>query len=160
MLFLFQVSLLQTLYSPSPPPCFYEGAPTHSCLTALAFPYTGESRLHWTKGVPPYPLMPDKAIVCYISSWSHESLHVYSLLGGLVPESSGESGWLIMFFFLWGCKHLQLLQSFPLLLHCGLLAQSNGWLQASTSVLVRFWHSLSGNSHTRLLSASASWQQQ
>jgi hypothetical protein len=38
-------------------------------------------------------------------------LHVYSLVGGSVPGSSGGSGWLTLF-FLWGCKLLQLLQSF------------------------------------------------
>jgi hypothetical protein len=33
--------------------------------------------------------MSDKAILCYICSWSPVSLHVYSLGGGLVPRSSG-----------------------------------------------------------------------
>jgi hypothetical protein len=33
--------------------------------------------------------MPDKAIICYICSWSHRSLHVQSLVGCLVPLSSG-----------------------------------------------------------------------
>ena len=28
----------------------------------------------------PLPLMPDKAILCYICSWSPGSLHVYSLV--------------------------------------------------------------------------------
>jgi hypothetical protein len=49
---------------------FYEGA--HS--PALAFPYTGALSLHRTKGL--------------------SSLHVYSLVGGLIPGSSGGSGWL------------------------------------------------------------------
>jgi hypothetical protein len=35
---------------------------------------------------PPLQLMPDKAILCYICS------HVYSLISGLVPASSGSSG--------------------------------------------------------------------
>jgi hypothetical protein len=63
--------------------------------------------LHRTKdsSSPPPPLMPDKAILCYICSWSHRSLHVYSLVG-LIPRSSGESGWLILLFFLWGSKSL------------------------------------------------------
>ena len=61
---------------------------------------------------PLLPLVLDKAILCYICSWSHGSLHVYSLIGGLVPGSSGVYGWLIMLFFLWGCKPLQLQQSF------------------------------------------------
>jgi hypothetical protein len=35
-----------------------------------------------------------KANICFISSWSHGSLHVYSLVGGLVPRSSlGLVGW-------------------------------------------------------------------
>jgi hypothetical protein len=41
-----------------------------------------------------FTLMPDKAIFCYIYSWSHGSLHECSLVGGLDPESSG---WLILF---------------------------------------------------------------
>jgi hypothetical protein len=52
--------------------------------------------------------MHDKAIICYICSWNH----VYSLVSGLLPESSGGSDWLILLFFLWGCKPLQLLRSF------------------------------------------------
>ena len=55
---------------------------TYSCLTFLAFSYTGTSSL------PPFPLMSDKAILCYI--WSHDSVYVYSLVGSLV---SGSSGW-------------------------------------------------------------------
>jgi hypothetical protein len=65
--------------------------------------------LHW--GIKPsqdqgllLPLLPDKAIIYYIHGWSHGSLHVYAFIGGLVPESSGGSGWLILFFFLWSCK--------------------------------------------------------
>ena len=38
---------------------------THSCLTTLASPYTGASSL--------------KAILCYICTWSHGFLHVYTL---------------------------------------------------------------------------------
>jgi len=38
---------------------------------------------------PPLQLMPDKVILCYICSWSHWSLHVYSLVCCLVPGSSG-----------------------------------------------------------------------
>ena len=69
--------------------------------------------LHW--GIKPsqnqgplLPLMPDKAILCCIYSWSHGSHHVYSSVGGSDPESTG---WL-MLFFLWGYKHLQLLPPF------------------------------------------------
>ena len=50
------------------------------------------------------PLMPDKAILCYICSWSYGSFHVYSLVGGLVTGSFGGYGWLKLLFFLWGCS--------------------------------------------------------
>jgi hypothetical protein len=53
--------------------------------------------------------MPNKAILCYICSWSHGSLHVFSLVDGLVPGSSGDTGWFILLFLLQGCKPLQLL---------------------------------------------------
>ena len=53
-----------------------------------------------------------QAILCFICNWRHGSLHVYSLFGCLVRGSSGVSGWWILLFFLWGCKPLQLLQSF------------------------------------------------
>ena len=50
--------------------------------------------LHW--GIEPsqdqaplLPLMSDNAILCYIGSWSHGSINVYFLVGGLVPRSSG-----------------------------------------------------------------------
>jgi hypothetical protein len=53
--------------------------------------------LHW--GIQPsqdqgplLPLIPDKAILCYLCSWSHGSLHVYSSVGGLVPGSCGRGG--------------------------------------------------------------------
>jgi len=47
------------------------------------------------------------------------ALHVYSLVGDLVPWTSGCFGWLILLFFLWGCKPLWFLQSFHWLLHWG-----------------------------------------
>ena len=33
--------------------------------------------------------MPDKAILCYIFSWSHAPPHVYSLVGSVLPGSLG-----------------------------------------------------------------------
>ena len=65
------------------------------------------------------PLMHDKAILSYICRWSHGFLNVYSLVGGLVPGNFVGSGLLILFFFLWSCKPLQLFQSYPQLLHWG-----------------------------------------
>jgi hypothetical protein len=54
------------------------------------------------------PLMSSKAILCCICSWSHGSLHVYSLVGGLVCGISGGSEWFILLILLWGCKLLTL----------------------------------------------------
>ena len=88
MLSLFTVCPLQTP-SHSPTTCFYEGAPspTHILLT-----HQPSILLSW--GIKPsqdkrplLPLMTDKAILCYICNWSHASLHVFSLVGGLVPGS-------------------------------------------------------------------------
>jgi hypothetical protein len=51
----------------------------------------------------PLPLITDKAILCYICGWSHGSLDVYFLVGGLVPWELGGGGgagpdWLIVLF--------------------------------------------------------------
>jgi hypothetical protein len=37
-------------------------------------------------------LIPDKSIFCYICSWNLGPLHVYSLVGVLVPGSSARGG--------------------------------------------------------------------
>ena len=81
--------------------------PTHSHLTTLAFHYTGELSLHKIKSFSSYYAIQYHAqLHRQICNWSH----VYSLVGGSVPGSWGEeSGCLILFFFLWGCKPLQLL---------------------------------------------------
>jgi hypothetical protein len=42
--------------------------------------------------------MSHKAIHCYTCNWSHGSLHVYPLVGGLVPGSSEGTGWFILLF--------------------------------------------------------------
>jgi hypothetical protein len=94
-----------------PHSCFYEHVPLH---THPLPPPCPQIPLYW--GIKPsqdqgplLPLMPDKAILCYICSWSCGSLHVYSWVGGLDP---GSFGWLTLLFFLWGCEPLQLLRSF------------------------------------------------
>jgi hypothetical protein len=53
--------------------------------------------LHWSiepsqNQGPLLPVMHNKAILCYICIWSHGSLHVYSLVSGLVLGSSGGRG--------------------------------------------------------------------
>jgi hypothetical protein len=101
-IYISNVVLLPSFLSPNPPshpPLPFASMrvlphpPTYSFLTTLAFPFTlGCIKPPQDQG-PPLPLMPDKAILYYIRSWSHWSLHVYSLLGGLVPESSVEGWW-------------------------------------------------------------------
>jgi hypothetical protein len=88
MLSLFLVSPLETPYPILPSPAsmrVFHHPPTHP----LPPPHPGIP-LHWG-------IEPDKAILCYICSWSHGSLHMYSLVGGLVPRSSGVGvgGWMV-----------------------------------------------------------------
>ena len=113
-----------------PPLCLYEGAPppTHPLL-----PHCSSIPLHWGIKPPqdqgaPLPLMPDKVILCYICSWSHGSFHVYSLVGGLVPGSSRGTGLLILLFFLWGCRPLQLLQKFQRIIDTSIRQQIRLWV--------------------------------
>ena len=103
--------------------------------------------------------MSDKAILCYICIWGHGFFPVHSLVGGLIPGSTGWSAQLTLF-LLWGCNPSPLLRSFCQLHYWGSPAQSDGWLWASRSALVRYWQKLPRNSHTRFLSAISSWQQQ
>ena len=97
--------------SPPKNPCPIPLPPAH----LLPLPCTGFP-LYWViepsqdQG-PLLPLMANKAILCYICSWSHGSLHVYFLVGGLVPGSSRGTGWFILF-LLWGCKPLNSLGLF------------------------------------------------
>jgi len=120
---------------------FYKGAlpPTYSLLPSCPGIPLHQGLKSSQDQSPLLPLMPDKAILCCICDWSHGLLHVYSLVGGLVPGSSWGSGWLILLFFLWGCKPLQLLQSFLQLFHWWPHAQSNDWLWVLASVFVWLW---------------------
>jgi hypothetical protein len=109
MLSPFLVSHLKPPLSHLPTP-----TPARSPTHPLLLPCPGIP-LHWSiepsqdQG-PLLPLMSGKAILCHICSWSFESLLVYSLVGGLVPGSSGGTGWFILFLLL-DCKLLQLLHS-------------------------------------------------
>ena len=107
--------LSKSTSSHSPPTCLHKGP---SPSTHPLQPHYPRISLNWgikpsQEQGPPHPLIADKAILCCICSWNHRSLHVYFLIGGLVSGSSGVSG-LLTLFFLWGCKPLQLLQSFPI----------------------------------------------
>jgi hypothetical protein len=78
-------------YPMPPAPFFYEGTPppTYPLLTHHpSIPLCWGIKPAQDQG-PLFSLMPGKAILCYICSWSHESFNVYSLVCCLVPESSG-----------------------------------------------------------------------
>jgi len=88
----------------------------HPPPTHLLLPHHPGIALHWGIEIsqdrwPLLSLMTDNTILCYICSWRHVSLRVFSLVGGLVRRSFGGSGGLILLFFLWGCKCLQILQT-------------------------------------------------
>jgi hypothetical protein len=80
-----------------PSSCFYEGLPPPAHRLSSPCP---RFLLNW--GIEPsqdqgslLPLMSEKAILSYICGWRHVSLHVYSLVGGLDP---GSSGWSIVLY--------------------------------------------------------------
>jgi hypothetical protein len=65
--------------------------PTHSPTTTPASPYIGSIKPLQDQRTP-LSLMSDKAILCCIYIWSHGFLPVHSLVGVLVPGSTGWSG--------------------------------------------------------------------
>ena len=91
-----------------------------------------------------------------------ESLHVYSLICGLVPGCSGcwgLSSQLILLFFLQGCNPLQLLQFFSSIFPWDPSGWSSGWLRVSIYVFVRHVKIFLGDCYIKHLSGSASWYQ-
>ena len=104
--------LVSPLKTPYPSPNSTPGhQPTHSCFPIPGIPLHLGIKPSQDQG-PLLPLMSNKATLCYICSWSHGTFHVYSLVGSLVPGSSGGPGWFILLFLLWSYKSLQLLESF------------------------------------------------
>ena len=112
MLFLFLVSPPQAPI-PSPLPFaskrVFLHPPTLSSLTPLPFPFTVPPQ----DQKPSLPLISDKAVLCYICSWSHGHSHVYSLVDGLVSGSSGGIDLLILSFVYWRCNPFHSLSPFP-----------------------------------------------
>ena len=76
--------------------------PTHSHLPALEFPYSGALSLFSHGRLT----RPSSAI--YMAGTMGPSM----CTPWFVVLDSGSSDWLILLFFLWGCKHLKHLQSF------------------------------------------------
>ena len=74
------------------PFCIYESVtpPIHTLPPHLSsIPLLWGIKYPWDQA-PLLLLLLGKAILCYICIWSHRSLQVYSLVGGLV---SGRTGW-------------------------------------------------------------------
>ena len=150
-----------SLFHP-PSSCFYESACplTHP----LSPPHHPGILLLWgieplQEEGPPIPLIPDKAALCYVCSWSHGTLHVYSLVGGLISGSFG-GGCLVGWYCCSSYTVADPFSSFSPSPNSSIVVsrdQSDGWLWISTSVLVKLWQCLWEYSYTRLLSASTSW---
>ena len=79
----------ETPYTIPPPPASIRvlPQPTHSCLPALAFPYTGALSLHRTKGLSSHWYWKRPSSATYADGAMGHSM--YSLVGSLVPGSSG-----------------------------------------------------------------------
>jgi hypothetical protein len=74
--------------------------------------YTGTLSLHRTKVLSSHWCLTRPSSATYASG-AMGSLHVYSLVGGLVPGSSWSTDWFILLFLLWGWKPLQILFLVP-----------------------------------------------
>jgi hypothetical protein len=99
--------------------------PPHPCSIPLLWGIKPPQDL-----VPPFPLMPNKVVLCYMCSRSHGLAHVYSLVGGLVPGSSEKSSFLITVVLPMGLQS----PSAPSVLHLTLPLGSQGsvqWLAVS-----------------------------
>jgi hypothetical protein len=77
----------ETLYPIPWPPASVRVCPHLLLPPCPHIPLHWDIEPSWDQG-PLLSLMLDKAILCYIYSWSHGSLHVYSLVGGLYPDFS------------------------------------------------------------------------
>lgn len=112
--------------TPFPYPFLYEGAPSP---TYPLPPYYYSIPLCW--GIkppqdqgPPLPLLSDKAILCYICVWSHESLPVHFLVSGLVSGSTGLASQCSSYGIAIPLHSFGPTASFPM----GFLSSVDGWL--------------------------------
>jgi hypothetical protein len=93
--------------SPHPP-----NPPTSASLSWHS-PTLGHRAFSGPRTFPPIDVQQGHPLLhMQLEPWVPPCLHVYSLVGGLAPGSSGGTGWLIQLFLLWDCKLLQLLGSF------------------------------------------------
>lgn len=92
------------------PPCLPSPWLMHALACLLwPIPYNSALSLHRTKVSPPIDAQKGHPLLdMQLGSWVIPCL----LFGGLVRGSSGGSGWLILYFFLWRRKHVPLIQFF------------------------------------------------
>jgi hypothetical protein len=128
------------IHSPSLPSRNPIASCSHVCMRVLPHPPTHSLPppcpgipLQW--GIEPpqdqgplLPLISNKAILCHIHSWSHGSLHVYSLVGDPVLELLGIWPVDTVAPFTELQSPLDSFQSLLQLLHWGPCAHFNGWL--------------------------------
>ena len=84
--------------------------PTHSHFTTLAFPNTGTSSLHRTKGLSSHWYQTRPSSAKYVARAMGPSMCTFCWW--FSPWELWGACWLILLFYLWGYKHRQLLQSF------------------------------------------------
>ena len=99
-IYISNVFLLPSFLSTTPPsptpPCFYEGGP-HSPTPASPPEHFSTLWHREQDHRPVLQLMSSKAILRYISNWSHGSLHVYSFCGLVSGSSDSLVGWYYCF---------------------------------------------------------------
>jgi len=124
--------------------------PTHSCLTMLAFPYTGETSLHRTKDLPSHWCLTRLSSATYAAEAMGPSMYI--LFDWFGPWELWEV-WLVNSVLPVGLQTPSAPTVLALTPPSGSLHSVDGWLQASTSVLVRLWQSLSRDGTRKLSNA-------
>ena len=132
---------------------------THSCLSSLAFPYPGSTSPHRNKGLPSHGCQTRQSSATYAAGViPHPPTHTLCTLL-LVVQSLGALGAGVWFVDIVVFHTMLQTPSSPSVLALTSPLGSLHLVQ-STSVLVQFWQSLSGNRCTRLLSVSTCWHPQ
>ena len=100
------------------------------------------------------PLMPHKAILCYIYGWSQVHICTSMHTPLLVVLDPGSSGWLMLLFFLWCCKPFRsfynssigdpVISSVAGCKHLPLWISASGRASQETTLSVSCHHSLLG----------------
>jgi hypothetical protein len=108
---------LETAYLILPPPASLRIFPhpvTYSWLPILAFFYSGATSLHGTKGLSSHwcPTKPFSATYVAVAIGPSMCTHWWFSHCELSWGGGRGPGWFILLFYLWGCKPLQLFQSF------------------------------------------------